>query len=78
MTGLLDGLAAEMRALPWPGRKPTGDRPVLRAIDLVEASRVRTADGTFEVLQVGESSVRVRKSWGWVDVPFGDVLGVTL
>lgn len=53
-------------------------RPTLRRVDLQDATTVRLADGTYPVLQVNETTVRVRKTWGWVDVPLGDVLGVSL
>ena len=77
MRSLLEGFAAEMSALPWPGNKPS-DRPVLRRVDIDGAHTIRTSGGSYPVLQVNDETVRVRTTWGWLDIPFNEVLGVTL
>jgi len=79
MSSLLEGFAADMRALPWPGNKPS-DRPVLRRVDIERARWVRTAQGRFVLHEVNDDdtvTILIGPA-SPVRVPLGDVLGVTL
>ena len=75
MSGLLHGFADAMNEYSPPA--PTSDRPDLRRIDIEGAHTIRTIDRSYPVLAVNEENVRVRTASGWLDVAFGDVLGVT-
>ena len=75
MSGLLHGFADAMNEYSPPAS--TSDRPVLRRIDIEGAHTIRTSDRSYPVLAVSEANVRVRTASGWLDVAFGDVLGVT-